>query len=395
MKILINAASANMGGAYTYLNNFLRWITVLAPADYFIVYAPGFTVEKLRENLDSPNIEFRKYPYKNTGGVSRFYFDQITLNRIIKRDNIDILFSSTGFGTFFSNCPEVILIRNPVYFNLEFQKKYKQLGKSLKRTKFRRWYSIRSMQNADIVLFPTAAMQEMVEQHTDLSGKPTHAIHYGFDSDKFFARKGEENQWVEKIKKWKGEGYKILLNISTYAVHKNFETLIGALGNLHAQGEKFKLLTSTSRDRTSDKMEYDYLKNLARSSGVLQHWVELGYVPYEDLQDIYKSSGIFVFPSFTESFGHSLVEAMASGLPVVAADMPVNREVCEPAGLYFQTFDEEMLANLLKRIMNSKGELKTQSDLSLKRAEHFSWKNYSEQIFKIFQNLKSSSTPKK
>ena len=387
MRILINAASANMGGAYTYLKNVLSWFAQIASDDSFIVYAPEKTNSQLHQQIHSENIEFRDYPYTNTGGGARLFFDQVTLPRIIKQDNIDILFSSTGFGTFRSRCPEVILIRNPVYFNLEFQKKYEQLGRSLRRTKFRRWYSIRSMKNADVVLFPTKAMENMVKQHTDLEDRPTRAMHYGFDFDKFFRHSSDTFPWKERIQKWKNEGNKILLNISTYAVHKNFETLIEALGILKAHGEKFKLLTSTSRDKTTDKAEYDNLKDIAKSTGVLEDWHELGYVPYEDLQQVYKSSDIYVFPSFTESFGHSLVEAMASGLPVIAADMPVNREVCEPAGLYFPTFDNEMFAEILQKALNNTQLLEEQGALSLRRAEHFSWKEYSHQMLKIFKTL--------
>ncbi|MBD3275522.1 MAG: glycosyltransferase [Candidatus Marinimicrobia bacterium] len=387
MRILINAASANMGGAYTYLQNVLSWFAQVAPDDSFIVYAPEKTHTMLRQQIQSENIEFRDYPYSNTGGGARFFFDQISISRIIKRENIDILFSSTGFGTFRSICPEVILIRNPVYFNLEFQKKYEQLGRSLRRTKFRRWYSIRSMKNADIVLFPTHAMQGMVEQHTELGDKPTDAIHYGFDFERFFRHSSDTFTWKEKIEGWKKKGYTILLNISTYAVHKNFETLIEALGILKARGEKFKLLTSTSRDKTTDKAEYDALKHIARTTGVLEDWNELGYVPYEDLHQVYKSADVYVFPSFTESFGHSLVEAMASGLPVIAADMPVNREVCEPAGLYFPTFDSEFFAEILQKAISDNQLLEKQSTLSLKRAEHFSWEDYSRKMLTIFKTL--------
>src|SRR5690606_7239692 len=131
-------------------------------------------------------------------------------------------------------------------------------------------------------------------------------------------------QQVARLK----ENHRVLLNVSTFSVQKNLETLIEALARLRERGLDVVLLTTTSRDKTTDTAEYDALVRRAEELGVRQNWVELGYVPYHELGHLYELADLYVFPSFTESFGHSLVEAMACGLPVVASGMPVNREVC-------------------------------------------------------------------
>src|SRR5207244_9471275 len=56
---------------------------------------------------------------------------------------------------------------------------------------------------------------------------------------------------------------------------------------------------------------------------------------WQQAQELYQNADIFVSPSLVESFGYPLVEAMAHGLPVVAADTEVNREICAEAALYF------------------------------------------------------------
>ena len=72
--------------------------------------------------------------------------------------------------------------------------------------------------------------------------------------------------------------------------------------------------------------------------------VELGSVPYSLLHHVYRACDIYVTPAYAESFAHPLVEAMASGLPVVASDPAVHREICEDAAIYFQRFSPEELA---------------------------------------------------
>ena len=56
---------------------------------------------------------------------------------------------------------------------------------------------------------------------------------------------------------------------------------------------------------------------------------------------------LFVFPSYLETFGHPLLEAMASDVPLVAADIPVFREVAGDAALYADPHRPEALASAM------------------------------------------------
>ncbi len=385
MNVLINAASANMGGAVTYLKNILRWLPVAAPEDHFTVYLPEATKPKLTGIEETSRLKLITYPHDNTGGAARMYFDQVGMLKLLKKHNANLLFSSTGFGTYWSSCPQVLLVRNPVYFSTDFHKRYEELGRSLRRNTQRRWMSLFSIRSSDMVLFPTKAMQDMVAPYINLDRKETRAIHYGFDHQAFSQNGSGRPEFLQQINEWKAQGYKILLNVSTYAVHKNFETLIESLAHLKARDAKVKLLTTTSREKTADKVEYDAMVERARALGVKDMWHELSYVPYDQLKLLYESSDVYVFPSFTESFGHSLVEAMASGLPVIAADMPVNCEVCDVAGRYFPTHDEKACADEILKVLESPELHKKLTDASLERAKHFSWKGYVEQLVQVFR----------
>ena len=72
--------------------------------------------------------------------------------------------------------------------------------------------------------------------------------------------------------------------------------------------------------------------------------VELGTVPYSLLHQVYSSCDIYVTAAYAETFAHPLVEAMACGLPVLASDLPVHREICGEAGRFFPVFSAESLA---------------------------------------------------
>jgi len=384
MKVLINAASAHMGGSVTHLQSILKWLPKKMPLGQAVVYVPEITVDVLPTG---EGIDVRPYPYASTQGLQRLYFDQVEIPRLAWREEIDVLFSATGFGTLWSPVPQVLLVRNMKYFDPQFQAKYRSLGRSFTRTRLRRWHSLLSIWAAEAVLFPTRAIKETVGTHISLAGTATHALHYGYDRAHFAASGQDEDGMPEVLRQHVGRKGPLLLNVSTYAVHKNLETLIEALPHLLNRHPDLTLVTTTSRKQTSDKEEYDALSERAKELGVAEAWTELGYVSHDELPSVYRSADAYVFPSFTESFGHSMVEAMASGLPVIAANTEVNREVCAGAASYFDPFDPADCAKTIRGVLENRDQRTEMTQASVRRAEEFSWEKYTKQLANVFSEI--------
>ena len=79
------------------------------------------------------------------------------------------------------------------------------------------------------------------------------------------------------------------------------------------------------------------------------------FLPHEELPSIYASAAVFVFFSQMETFGLPLVEAMASGLPVVASDIPIYREkILQGAGVLVSPDAPDVLAAILLKVLADK-----------------------------------------
>jgi glycosyltransferase involved in cell wall biosynthesis len=393
MRILINAASAHMGGSVTYLKHVLRWLPVIAPDSQFVAYVPEATREKLDGAHGGRAVDLRAYPYRSTSGLPRVMFDQWVVPRLAARERADVLFSATGFGTWSAACPEVLLVRNFAYYDSTFHAKYRELGRSLWKNRLRRWHGLLSMQRADCVLFPTEAMRQSVLQtYPWLNDDKSEAVLYGMEPAKPDAPETVPAalRSIERLRE-RGDG-PLLLNVSTYAVHKNLETLVAALPRLLERWPRLRLVTTTSRAQTTDTAEYEALKRQAAALGIDDAWIELGYVDHHLLPHLYHMADVYVFPSFTESFGHSMVEAMAAGLPVVAAGTPVNREVCSDAGRYFDTFDATDCGQAIAQVLAHTELREEMRWASKRRAQDFSWQVYAEQLMAVFRRLVPAET---
>jgi glycosyltransferase involved in cell wall biosynthesis len=78
--------------------------------------------------------------------------------------------------------------------------------------------------------------------------------------------------------------------------------------------------------------------------------VSTGFLPPPEVQELLMHAGIFALPSSHEGLPISLLEAMKMGTPVVASDIPANREMCLDEASYFRVGDTQALARRLHEL---------------------------------------------
>ena len=115
--------------------------------------------------------------------------------------------------------------------------------------------------------------------------------------------------------------------------------------------------------------------------------MQLGAIPYRLLHHLYRACDIYVTPAYTETFAHPLVEAMASGLPIVASDLAVHREVTADSACFFPRFSPEQLADRVCRLANDGGLRQELSVAGKRRSLDFSWKAHVNKLIELANSL--------
>ena len=116
----------------------------------------------------------------------------------------------------------------------------------------------------------------------------------------------------------------------------------------------------------------------------------IGVLDYDATWRAYEQADIFVFPSLCESFGHPLVEAMAAGLPVVASDIAVHREICGDAGAYFPVLDAQALAAQLGELIRDPARRQEQAARGSRRVENFLWEDHVDRLLGLLREMAAS-----
>ena len=350
MKVVINAVSAKMGGAVTYLTNVLRCLPPPESGYEFDIFLPPEAAER-QEGLPR-NVRLVATSVGHAAWWKRFWWEQVSLRRWLKRRKAEVLFSTANFGMF--RCPvrQILLVRNALYFSRIYQDEF--LARHSLRFqvpfKLRRWLICRSVRHADVVMTPTQAMLDDLRRFVEVDAQKALVNPYGaapLDSSSF------EGGEVKPEPRGTNHSAVRLIYVSLYSEHKNLGTLLKAMSMLNRNGAGTFLLRTTVDPAWEGANWTVTCKEdlaLARQPDVAP-WVEfLGPLGRQQIQELYREGDLFVFPSLCESFGHPAVEAMAHGLPVVASDTPVNREVCGDVGVYFSPLSAEDLAQQVRAL---------------------------------------------
>jgi glycosyltransferase involved in cell wall biosynthesis len=125
---------------------------------------------------------------------------------------------------------------------------------------------------------------------------------------------------------------------------------------------------------TVDHPYQEQLEAAIEATGELAERIRLiDWVPHEEIPRYYAEASLFVLPSYLETFGIPLLEAMASEVPLVASELPVFREICRDAAVYADPFSSESLAAAMSLALGDEGERERRVARGREIAERSSW----------------------
>jgi len=384
IRLFINGLAASAGAGLTYLRNVIPHLARRSDSQTTVLLSS----ELRREFAEFPNISFTAA--SPAGGVAgRFVFEQTRLRGLLRCTGAQVLISTGNFALRDSPVPQILLSGNSLYVSADF---YRDLRKRKDYslwidTWIKGWFARRSVHWADVTVAPSKAFAEDLSQWT---GKHVLSIHHGFDRNLFTSDSTALSDSMQNQLKQSSDALKLLF-VSHYNYYRNFETLIRALPILRDRlpGKKIKLLLTCHLSSSKNPGSYrpEAAASLVSILGVRDSIVELGSVPYRLLHHLYRACHMYVSPAYTETFAHPLVEAMSSGLPVVASDLPVHREICGDAALYFPRFSPDSLAERVLQLQQSPELAHNLSHNGLQRARDFSWREHVDRLLVLAEEL--------
>jgi glycosyltransferase involved in cell wall biosynthesis len=238
----------------------------------------------------------------------------------------------------------------------------------------------RTVKVADAVILNSESLRAEVHHYLDVDPAKVHLIPEAVDHDLF--RPGDRSQAWDQVTGAYGVTKPFVLFVSSLWQYKNAAGLIRGFAAAKAElGERQLVLVGPDRDRE----HVAELHALAEEVDVAGDVVWVGGVPLAETVPFYRCADVFVYPSFNETFGLPILEAMACGCPVVTSNTTAMPETAGGAALLADPTDPDSIAHALVKACGAENERLRSA--GPERAGEFTWAACAKNTLEVYRQV--------
>lgn len=324
-----------------------------------------------------PAANFQIHPL--TGGFYPWW-EQVTLPRAAQRLGLDLLHCTSNTAPVRTGPPLVLTLHDIIYLEpgglfSRSKSSYQNLG-----ALYRRLVVPPVVRRSAALITVSEFEKERIAARFPQAAARLHAIHNGI-SDAFRPDWDAERQaQVRARHRLSGD---FLLFLGNTDPKKNLRNLlIGYAGYVRQSGTPVPLVVVDYREELLHQKLAEW-----GISDIASHLILPGYLKREELALFYAMAALFLYPSRRESFGLPILEAMASGTPVITSTTSSMPEVAGGAALLVDPEQPEEITAAIIRLLDDPGERRRLTQAGLRRAAQFSWKAMAEQVLMVYDEV--------
>lgn len=381
MKVAINVLSQSPGhstGALSLYVQLARFLPERDPGTEYVYFSGKDDIDYYRSKSDKIGVV--GVGWGNRRRPLRVLSEQFLLGPRLAAENVNVVFhSGSGVAPLrFPKKPRLIL---GIWGMQHVARTDIKAGQRL----YRNTLFSHGLRRADVCVVNSKYTRDLLIQHYPWIKAPVAVIRHGVDLNLFnpglltnvdlagLARLHIQQPYVLFV----GQLYPYKL------LHVLAEAFCRAIGK---GGGPHKLVVVGSF-ASAHGMGGDYknrVLGIMRGHGLLDRLVLAEDVPIGDLRALYAGAALYVQSSSAETFGRTVIEAMACGCPVLAANSAATPEVLGDAGLYYEADDVETCAEQIQRVLEDSRLHDTLATKGLVRVQEFSFENEVNQMISLF-----------
>ncbi len=324
--------------------------------------------EKFADNINIYKIPINKadlHYWKKSEVIEFLIKAKLKYRRMIKQNSYDLIHSFFAFPTAWlcyktKNIPYIVSLRGsdvPGY-NIRLSIDYKILAPLFRKI----W------NNAADVIANSEGLRKLANDFTpDIDIK---IIPNGVDTDKFFPA---ESQHLSKPIH--------ALAVCRLIERKRIDLLIKAVSIAKSLGHNFQL-NIVGQGNLLDK-----LRSLAKNLDITENVNFLSRVLTGSMPDIYRDNHIFVMTSAHEGMSNAMLEAMASGLPIISTRCEGLDELINNNGIIVEETNAKKVAQAMIEATNNQATFKQMAKASKLQADKFTWNAVADQYIQIYRDV--------
>jgi len=379
MIIGIDASRNRSGGAFAHM---VGLITEVIPEQYGVKEIHLWSHKKLLAEIpDRPWLIKHNPIYLEKNIFKQLFWQRFVFKRELELNNCELVFNTTSssLGKF---QPNVTLSQDMLPFEPGEMQRYK-LGLGRLRLIFLKNTYIRALRYSTAVIFLTRYASKMIQQITgplSISKVIPHGVNDGFRN-------------IQLTRKWSEEpiGEIRCIYVSSAAPYKHQWHVVRAIKLLRTQGISISLALVGGGDGGSQRrLDEEIRLSDTDNDFVTQH----PFIHIDDIPNLLSDSDLFIFASSCENMPVTLIEGMASGLPIACSNRGPMPEVLGNGGVFFDPEDPESIADAIKLLIKDPKLRKECIETSYEIASEYLWSTNARKTFEfLVETIKNSQKP--
>jgi len=374
--VAINALQVvNRSGTGYYTRRMIELIPGASSDLRYLIFLPiSFRANPLCEKLrETPNVRLKFVPAATQ--LQRVIFEQLILPRLLSKAKADLLHSLAFVAPAYLRQKSVVTVHDLAF---------KLFPETL--TRLRRLYlgkaTERSVRCADRVIAVSHAVRsDIVRRLSVLPERVVVTPEGGFESAGLAPRL--KSRYLARLLGWDGD---YILFMGTMEPRKNLKRLLAAFSMLRKRYEpKCKLVIVGRKGWLTQGIQHELVEKAIERDVVFT-----GFLPDSVVISLMQDASVFVMPSLYEGFGLPLVTAMTCGTPIAASNAGAIPEVVGEAGLSFDPYDTEAIAEGMRRILSSPSLAEKLVRAGKRRHRQFSWVKCARETVEVYRDVLSA-----
>jgi len=359
VRIGINALyllPGKVGGSEIYIRSLVRGLLEVDRDNTYVIFINKESKGIFQET--APNVKVVLCPIQATNRPIRILWEQLILPFQVRRHKIDVLLSAGMTSPFFCPVPSVLVIYDLQHVN-------QPQNFSCLYLFFLKTIIYLSAKTSDGIITISEHVKKDIIKYYKIGAEKLTVAHLAVNHDLFFPMSSDNLSSI-RTKYDLPESY--FLYAAALLPHKNHARLLQAFKEIIAEIPGTKLVLTGAWDKGQDT-----IASLISASGLQKDVIMLGWIPFEDIPSLYRGAEMFIYPSLHEGFGLPILEAMASGVPVVCSRIEPLVEIAGEAALLVDPYDQSDIARGILSVFRDNILRLKLIEAGILRAKTFTW----------------------
>ena len=349
----------------------LKQLQVLnTPHEYFVYSQPDDDTNTLHSN--------EKMHVQITESASYPIWEQRLLPKYCKADKIDLLHCTSNTAPISTKVPLVVTIHDIIYLEkwmISEGTYYQRFGNL-----YRRWNVPKIADKAEMIITVSDYERQRIIDGLKIPATRVKTIYNACGTHFTPERKSEE---LKAFKEKMNLPDRFILFLGNTDPKKNLPNVMKAIGLLHQRGKLDFTLVMPDFGK-------DHLFSLLKSQNnehLMNHIMLTGYIPNQELPNLYRLAELFLYPSLRESFGIPILEAMSCGTPVITSNTSAMPEVAGEGAILINPTEPEEIAESMLAVLNKTTLREETIAYGINRAAMFSWKKTATEVLDVYREV--------